>query len=177
MPPKKTTSKTSKASKPRKTNQLGNDKAKRLREGRLEVVAQLYRRGYSLRHIQAEVTRRLDLASYSLATVHNDVKYLLSEWRENRIEDIDQTLQLELERIDEAVRELWEQWEQSKLIDSLGDVSYITEIRRQLEERRKLLGLYAPEKKDISGGVSFASFLMESGALDSIEASFTPSED
>nr|UVY37356.1 MAG: hypothetical protein [Bacteriophage sp.] len=51
----------------------------------------------------------------------------------------------------------------------LGDPSYIAEIRKQLEERRKLLGLYAPEKKDINGNVSFASLLIESGLLDEPE--------
>ena len=51
----------------------------------------------------------------------------------------------------------------------LGDPSYISEIRMQLAERRKLLGLYAPEKKDIQGGMSFASFLIESGMLDEAE--------
>lgn len=33
----------------------------------------------------------------------------------------------------------------------------------------KLLGLYAPEKKDINGNVSFASLLIESGLLDEPE--------
>ncbi len=56
-------------------------------------------------------------------------------------------------------------------VQGLGDPAYITEIRRQLEERRKLLGLYAPEKKDVQGEISFASFLMESGALDDAERS------
>ena len=36
-------------------------------------------------------------------------------------------------------------------IIGLGDVSYISEIRQQLQERRKLLGLYAPEKQQIIG--------------------------
>jgi hypothetical protein len=33
----------------------------------------------------------------------------------------------------------------------LGDVSYISEIRAQEVERRKLLGLYMPEKKEFTG--------------------------
>jgi hypothetical protein len=37
----------------------------------------------------------------------------------------------------------------------LGDVSYLTEIRAQLIERRKLLGLYAPEKKDVAFSQEF----------------------
>ena len=171
---------------------------------RLEIVATLYKRGYSIRKIQSEVMARLNLKTYSVATVHSDIKSLLEEWRENRIEDMDAALQLELERIDDTVRELWEQWEKSKTdytktarkqkgsptrdeqtgqtsirtyqtertdteVIRLGDPSYISEIRMQLAERRKLLGLYAPEKKDIQGGMSFASFLIKSGMLDEAE--------
>ena len=179
-------------------------KRNQLKLARLEIVAQLYKRGYSIRKIQSEVVKRLELKTYSLATVHKDIQTLLDEWRENRIEDMDAALQLELERIDDTVRELWEQWEKSKTdytktarkqkgsptrdnqtgqtsirtyqterteteVIRLGDPSYISEIRQQLAERRKLLGLYAPEKKDISGGVSFTSFLIESGMLDHAE--------
>lgn len=181
-------------------------KRNQLKLARLEIVAQLYKRGYSIRKIQSEVVKRLELKTYSLATVHKDIQTLLDEWRENRIEDMDAALQLELERIDDTVRELWEQWEKSKTdytktarkqkgspsrdnqtgqtairtyqterteteVIRLGDPSYISEIRMQLAERRKLLGLYAPEKKDIQGGMSFASFLIESGMLDEAEQS------
>lgn len=179
-------------------------KRNQLKLARLEIVAQLYKRGNSIRKIQSEVVKRLELKTYSLATVHKDIQTLLDEWRENRIEDMDAALQLELERIDDTVRELWEQWEKSKTdytktarkqkgspardnqtgqtsirtyqterteteVIRLGDPSYISEIRQQLAERRKLLGLYAPEKKDILGGVSFTSFLIESGMLDDAE--------
>lgn len=185
-----------------KAQQAGNDKAKRKREGRLVIVAELYKKGYSCRQISEEVMKRLDIASYSTSVVHRDIQVLLKEWRSGRLEDMDDAIQLELERIDDTVRELWGQWERSKEAQievykskrgrpsgggtngsggglqtveatetektkaGLGDVSYIAEIRKQLMERRKLLGLYAPEKKDISGGVSFASFLIESGQID-----------
>lgn len=193
-----------------------HQKQNQIKQARLEIVAQLYKRGWSLRKIQAEVMRRLDLPTYSLNTVHRDIRCLLDEWRESRLDDMDDALQLELARIDDTVRELWEQWEKSKedytrtqmkrrgtpasrnqngqtvqhqegqnqnpdrirtlLVEEktqnvvgLGNPSYIAEIRQQLAERRKLLGLYAPEKKDIQGSMSFASFLMESGALDDAE--------
>ena len=175
---------------------------------RLEIVSQLYKRGYSIRAIRTEVIRRLDLASYSTQTVHRDVQTLLKEWRESRLEDMDDALQLELTRIDDTVRELWEQWEKSKEdytktqrkrkgaparnanqdnnsgeggirtfsveektqeVIGLGNPAYISEIRQQLAERRKLLGLYAPEKRDIQGGMSFSAFLMESGMIDEAE--------
>lgn len=178
-----------------------------IKTARLEIVSQLYKRGYSIRAIRAEVMRRLDLATYSTQTVHKDVQTLLKEWRESRLDDMDDALQLELTRIDETVRELWEQWEKSKEdytktqrkrkgsparnanqdnsieggirtfsveektqeVIGLGNPAYISEIRQQLAERRKLLGLYAPEKRDIQGGMSFSAFLMESGMIDEAE--------
>ena len=183
-----------------------NKKRNQVKLARLEIVAQLYKRGYSVRKIRDEVMRRLDLPTYSLQTVHKDVRTLLDEWRESRLDDLDDALELELQRIDDTVRELWEQWEKSKTdyskteskqkgspsrdkdtgqttirtfqterketeVVSLGNPAYISEIRQQLAERRKLLGLYAPEKKDVQGGISFSSFLMESGALDDAERS------
>ena len=33
----------------------------------------------------------------------------------------------------------------------VGNVAYIAEIRQQLVERRKLLGLYKPEKQELTG--------------------------
>lgn len=192
-----------------------NRKRNQVKLARLEIVAQLYKRGYSVRKIRDEVMRRLDLPTYSLQTVQKDIRTLLDEWRESRIEDLDDALELELQRIDETVRELWEQWEKSKEdyerterkrkgtpqrqpnnqagqnqqqanrqgdrmqtlfveektqnVVGLGNPAYISEIRQQLAERRKLLGLYAPEKKDVQGTMSFASFLMESGMLDEAE--------
>lgn len=155
--------------------------------------------------------KRLGLTSYSTQTVHADIQSLLKEWRESRLSDMEDALQLELERIDDTVRELWEQWEKSKedyirttntkrgvptkdkdgkgkgdgetkiktvsteKIDTnvvgLGNPAYISEIRQQLQERRKLLGLYAPEKKDITGEMSFASYLIESGLIDDAQQS------
>ena len=165
-------------------------KRRQLKEARLEIVAQLYKRGYSIRKIQSEVMKRLGLETYSTGTVHRDTQTLLKEWRESRLEDIDEALQLELTRIDDTVRELWEQWEKStedytmtqrrrkgvphrnieggdgntggdgnvrtfsveektQNIVGLGNPTYISEIRAQLTERRKLLDLYAPEKNDM----------------------------
>lgn len=171
---------------------------------RLEIVSGLFKRGYSRRKIREEVMKRLALKSYSLQTVQNDIHSLLDEWRENRLDDTDELVTLELARIDETCKELWEQWEKSKTnynkterkqkgspsrdaqtgqtsirtyqterketeVIALGDPAYIAEIRKQLAERRKLLGLYAPEKREVSGGLSFASLLVESGMLDDAE--------
>lgn len=173
---------------------------------RLEIVSQMFLRQYTVRQIRAEVMKRLNLSTYSTATVQNDIKTVLEELQQQRLDNAEYALQLELERIDETCRELWAQWEKSKedyvrtmkkrkgvpqfgdeggkskttqietresTVIRLGNVSYISEIRAQLQERRKLLGLYAPEKKEVSGELSFANLLMESGMLDEAEANST----
>lgn len=162
-----------------------------LKEGRKEIIAPLYKRGWSIAKIAEEVRQRLN-TTCSTRTVWNDINELLDEWRAVRIKDVDQRLQLELERIDDAVRELWEQWEKSKEdyirernkrvgvpvpqtdqngqpvgeateivtvkrennsenVVGLGNPAYIAEIRQQLAERRKLLGLYAATKTEVTG--------------------------
>lgn len=163
---------------------------------RMDIIASLYKRGYSYRAMRDEVMARLDLKSYSLKTVHNDVQKLLEEWRETRIENLDLAVQLELERIDELIKEAWKAWDKSKTdyeknrqkmqgvpgvddegndsgvvttkmeqqkeeIVCNGDPRYLEIINKNLIERRKLLGLYSPEKKEITGGLSFANLLME----------------
>lgn len=155
-----------------------------IRQARLEIVSELYKRGYSLRKITEEVKRRLNIPKLAVSTTYNDVQTLLKEWRESRIENIDQALQLELERIDDTTAELWEQWDKSKAeaqkttttrsgrvkgktgietdavsesrtnVGGLGNPAYIAEIRQQLIERRKLLGLYAPEARQVKGEVT-----------------------
>ncbi len=165
-------------------------KRNQARLARLEIVSQLYLRGNSVRKIRAEVMRRLNLSTYSTQTVHADIKLLLEEYHESRLDNINDALQLELTRIDETICELWEQWEKSKQdyikstrrrkgapvrgqqgqgdeqpaqnairtlyteentaeVQGLGNPAYIAEIRQQLAERRKLLGLYSAEKREI----------------------------
>lgn len=165
-------------------NDRQHRKQRQLREARLEIVAQLYKRGYSVRKIAKEVHARLQLEKVpNPSTIQSDIKKLLNEWREYRLDNIEDRIQLELERIDDCIIELWSAWEKSKTdytqeqakqkgspiagdakkhsiteieqqrkeIRKFGDVSYITEIRQQLAERRKLLGLYAPDKREVTG--------------------------
>lgn len=170
---------------------------------RLDIIAGLYKRGYSYREIRNEVMARLDLKSYSLETVHKDIGRLLKEWRDTRIENFDHTVQLELERIDEIIKEAWAAWDKSKTdyerkkakqqgipggssesgeggesvitvkmeqqreeVICYGDPRYLEVVHKNLIERRKLLGLYSPEKREISGDLSFANLLMQTGVVD-----------
>lgn len=47
-----------------------------------------------------------------------------------------------------------------------GDVRYLDVIHKNLVERRKLLGLYSPDKKEISGDLSFTNLLVQTGIVD-----------
>lgn len=164
---------------------------RRLAVMRQDIVAQLYKRGYSYTEIRREVMARLDLASYSLSTVHKDVNTLLEDWRKCRLDNLDYALQLELQRIDDLIKEAWAAWEKSKEdgvaksskqkgipvadgedgeggvqtvsieqkqkeLHPCGDPRYLDMIHKLLIERRKLLGLYAPEKREVDhrGGLA-----------------------
>ena len=178
------------------------DRAK-IKEARLLIVSSLIKKAYSYRDISKEVMKRLGLATYSIATVSKDVKTLVDEWKEERLKNIDDLRTIELARIEHAEKELLEQWEESKKIQTkstkkqtgiptgdadgeagiatlridasktektcLGDPRYFAEARQQQQERRRLLGLYPSEKKEIVGDLSFASLLMESGMVDDAE--------
>ena len=128
---------------------------------RMEIVAPLFKRGYSYREIKDEVKAKLNLTSYSLQTVKRDIDDLLKEWQECRVADMDVNIQLELTRIDAVVKEAWGAWEDSKMMDGRGDPRYLDVINRNLQERRKILGLYAPDKS-----VSVSSEKVDVGKID-----------
>lgn len=165
---------------------------------RMDIIAPLFKRGYTYREIREEVMARLNLPSYSLATVKHDVEALLKEWRDTRIDNTDEAVQLELQRIDDLVKEAWVAWDKSKedyektkakatavpsvgsgggsgstrtikkeqwkeMQQRIGDPRFIDTINKLLIERRKLLGLYAPDKHDVNTDLSFADFLMKTG--------------
>jgi hypothetical protein len=162
---------------------------KAIREAKLRIVADCYKKGFSYSRIAEEIAVQLNLPKPpTKGSIHNYVQLLLADWRSTRLEDMDLALQLELERIDDSIRELWDAWEKSKQDQALtatktkgqallssrensanapvkpthvektnrteinyGDPRYIAEIRMQLAERRKLLGLYSPEKSELTG--------------------------
>lgn len=172
-------------------NKRQHQKTGQLKQARLNIVSEYYKKGYSLRKIADKVMQELGLEKApSPNTIKKDIATLTKEWLDNRLKDRDEQVQLELERIDDCLCELWEAWYKSKEdytqtkakqkhkmlqgakqddnqsngkpalmqteqqrneIRKYGDVSYITEIRQQLVERRKLLGLYQPEKQEVTG--------------------------
>ena len=94
----------------------GNNEKRRLQrvdiEQRLQIIAPLYRQGWTEREITAEVRKRLDRPTYSQA--HVDIQRLLKEWREERLTDTDEKITCEVARLRYVIREAWAAWEKSK---------------------------------------------------------------
>jgi len=139
-------------------------RSQKRKEGRLDIVSECYKKAMSFRDIRDEVMKKLELKSYSLQTVHADIKFLDAQWKDDRMKNVDEYVNLELKKIDGIIAELWTQYNKSKFKmfkskDSDGyhyeerevpaDVAYIAEMRQQEMERRKILGLYKPEQKNI----------------------------
>lgn len=149
-------------------SKMQTNRRARAKAARLQIVSQLYlRHEYSYDKIRKEVMEKLNLRSYSKSTVKSDVDTAKELLNDRIATNMEEARSLELIRIDDACAESWESYEQSKKRNNgLGDVRYLAEIRQQLQERRKLLGLYAPEKKEVAGGISFAALLMESNVIE-----------
>jgi hypothetical protein len=81
-------------------------------ENRLQIIAPLYRKGWTEREITAEVRKRLDSPKYNQA--HCDIQRLLKEWREERLTDTDAKITSEVARLKLVIREAWDAWEKSK---------------------------------------------------------------
>lgn len=81
---------------------------------RLEIVAELWRKNYTLEEMRKEVMRRLDRKTLSIRTVHMDVKRLLKEWQKERLENTEDKITTELARLDLVIKEAWRMWEKSK---------------------------------------------------------------
>lgn len=153
----------------KKASESQYNKSRKLKLARLEIVGRYYKRGYTFRQIRDITMKELGLATYSLKTVYDDAQTLLKEWRDERVINIDQGLQLEIAQYDEIIRECWAEWEKSKTdhvrttnkrkglaspdgvetiyaeetemeVIKTGDPRYIQLIMNALDKKRKLLG-------------------------------------
>jgi hypothetical protein len=139
------------------------------REIQSEVIARLGLKSYSLKTVKDDIERLLirwreqeiidvsDRVNLELARIDESVRELWAQWEKSK-EDYKKTSnkrkgkpfeaksrEAEIHTIEREIQEIE--------MRCLGDVSYIAEIRMQLAERRKLLGLYATEKTEIMHGV------------------------
>ena len=96
----------------------GNNNKRReqriMMQQRMQIVAPLWRKSWTLKEIREEVMKRLGLETYSIKCVHTDVQRLIKEWQEERLENTEDKITAELARIDLVIKEAWLMWEKSK---------------------------------------------------------------
>lgn len=131
----------------------------------LNIIAGLYLRGYSIRQIVDAVNEQSKRKT-SIRTVHNDIKLLLAEYKEQRIDELADAQRVELAKINEVEKTAWNAWERSKQRETQTDKSVVGENSRTesgttkeetpgdsrflqiimncIDKRCKILGLDAP---------------------------------
>lgn len=152
------------------------------REMRQEVMARLGLKSYSLETVKKDIdslleewrsTRieDLDLAlQLELERIDTLIKEAWEAWERSKEsykkvkgtqEGVPGTPEGEGDTPSEIVTTKMKQTQED--VVSYGDPRYLEVINRLLIERRKLLGLYSPEKMDVSGSLNFYEMLMQTG--------------
>jgi predicted transcriptional regulator len=134
-------------------------------------IADLYLQG----EIQADIAEALEI---SQATVSRDIKALQGEWLASALVDFNEAKAQELAKIDKLEREYWDAWQRScedkeaTLVENreakgdkqskswlrregqAGDPRFLQGVQWCIERRCKILGIDAPEKKEITGAMT-----------------------
>lgn len=147
-----------------------NKRSEFQKEYDLERITTLYLRGWRQVDIAAELGLHHTQISY-------DIRKIQARWRESTTMNLDEAKQKELSRIDETEREFWAAWEKSKSERTKarqetsgkekgkakvtkasmekeqrdGNPAFLDGVLRCIDRRCKLLGLDAPEKKELFG--------------------------
>jgi hypothetical protein len=145
-------------------------------------IVDLLSMGHTQREIQKVINDEGGL-NLSLTTIRNDIEFIKNDWRNKTIDNYDELMNRELDRIDSTEREVWRAWRNScgdsereivervakeieeaggdtelvtskitQIVDKnkgVGDPRFIDKIISLQQERRKLVGLYAPTKLGI----------------------------
>ena len=156
------------------------------REIREEVMARLGLSSYSSRTIAKDIKRLLaewreqrltdtdELVQKELAVIDDIIKEAWIAWNKSKTDKTQRSAKQKGVPGEEGsgTDVVTLQMEQAtKELICYGDPRYLDVIDKQAKERRKLLGLYAPEKKEFSGDFSFEKLLMETGTEDEEENS------
>jgi hypothetical protein len=132
---------------------------------RRERVASLYLQGWSQSRIAAEFSVQQQMIS-------KDLHAIRALWRKSLIRNFDDAKSQELAKIDAVEVEYWAAWMRSQApeettnteqdnmgkskaairrIGQVGDPRFLEGVERCIKKRCELLGLNAPERKEISG--------------------------
>lgn len=150
-------------------------RTERERERDKPLITDYYLKGYSYREIAQNVSATVGNGySISHVTVANEINALIDEWRENSISDIERRKAIELEKLHKLEYTYWQAWHKSTQdhktqtrmvrqartkttevtetdVISMGNPAYLAGIERCIQTRCKILGVNAPDKKEISG--------------------------
>ena len=136
------------------------------REAQLVEIKDLYLRGETQMSIAAKFNLSQSQISRDISTLHR-------RWRESSLIDINEAKQRELERLDALEREYWTAWEASKgeqqrstagktgdvsraqivKFESAGDPRFLAGVQWCVEQRCKILGLYAPLRSEVAATI------------------------
>lgn len=143
------------------------------RENDYERITGYYLKGWR----QVDIAEELGLSQQQISI---DLRTIQKRWRENTTLDLDEAKSKELARLDELEREYWQAWESSKgertksrqestgrvdpktkkpVADKAmmekeqrdGNPAFLAGVLSCIDRRCKLLGIDAPEKRELSG--------------------------
>lgn len=132
------------------------------KEEHFNQISRMYIKGMT----QMEMAKRLGL---SQGQISNDLKALLNQWREARIDTIDFQKNRELERINLIEEEMWQAWELSKTrnkkiisTSKSGEVHYHEDTlgRKFKEEPEKYWNASVREEEAIAGDMTYMNGIM-----------------
>lgn len=135
------------------------------REAHLAKVSELYCKGM----LQMDIAHQLGVVP---SQIMYDMKILMARWKESQIQNIDERKIAELTRIDQLELTYWDGWARSlkdKRVTMLakdkgqwpqthtsikkerrdGSATFLQGVQWCIEQRCKILGLYAPSKIDV----------------------------
>ena len=147
------------------------------RERDLVIVSDLYLRGETQQAIAGIVSESYPEFSLTQQQIGYDIKKLLGRWQKQQFLNIDDIKARELARINKMEREAWDAWDRSKedaettiskvrgatgdkepkqverteqAKGQVGNPAFMKVIQWCVEQRCKIFGAYAAEKRDIT---------------------------
>ena len=133
--------------------QMLNEEENQRKEKLKEVVAECFIKGYNKART---IERVLIVTGEKLyyRKLNGLLDEVLSTWSAKGIKDKVLMRAVELKKIDVRESELWQAWEDSKMMDDGADARYLAELRRCSEQRSRLLGLAVGKDGSKTGKVS-----------------------
>lgn len=130
----------------------------------------------ALRCKRLSQTEIAEIIGVSLGTVNRDLKIVEAEWREEALRSIEEVKSRELADLAEMERDAGVEFDTSAVkyklrsedgtavaVEGPRDPNWLEQRRRIKEHRAKLLGLYAPDRKDVTSAGDKLEFVLDLG--------------